>query len=249
MIKFFRKIRQKMLSENKFSKYLIYALGEIILVVIGILIALWLNNLNFQQKQKAQEIYILKELKSDILKDKYDFELNIRGHQMMIRSIDNILDAISRTEVYHDSLDIQFALSMMRPISIVHDGTYKSLNSKGLNLISNDSLREKIINQYGHKYSSLKNWENEFNRKIYYDEMLKRFDQVVPFTINEDGKFMAGKMRPLDFKALKKDSNYKSIIRTMQNGAKNLLNGKYRESLKEIDELVTDIDSEIDKLN
>ena len=43
MLKFFRKIRQQLLSENKFSKYLLYAIGEIILVVIGILIALQLN--------------------------------------------------------------------------------------------------------------------------------------------------------------------------------------------------------------
>ena len=50
MIKFFRKIRQKLLSENKFSRYLVYAVGEIILVVIGILIALALNNKNEQKK-------------------------------------------------------------------------------------------------------------------------------------------------------------------------------------------------------
>jgi hypothetical protein len=43
MIKVFRKIRQKMLTENKFGKYLLYAIGEIILVVIGILIALQIN--------------------------------------------------------------------------------------------------------------------------------------------------------------------------------------------------------------
>ena len=46
MIKFFRKIRKKMLTDNKLSKYLIYAIGEIILVVIGILIALQVNNRN-----------------------------------------------------------------------------------------------------------------------------------------------------------------------------------------------------------
>ena len=50
MIKFFRKIRQKLLSENKFSKYLLYAIGEIILVVIGILIALYINKLNTKRK-------------------------------------------------------------------------------------------------------------------------------------------------------------------------------------------------------
>ena len=53
MIKFFRKIRQKLLSENKFSKYLIYAIGEIVLVVIGILIALQINNKN--DERKAEE--------------------------------------------------------------------------------------------------------------------------------------------------------------------------------------------------
>jgi hypothetical protein len=43
MIKFFRKIRQGLISESKFSKYLLYAIGEIVLVVIGIFIALQLN--------------------------------------------------------------------------------------------------------------------------------------------------------------------------------------------------------------
>lgn len=52
MIKFFRRIRQRLLSENKFSRYLIYALGEIVLVVIGILIALQLNILNEARKEK-----------------------------------------------------------------------------------------------------------------------------------------------------------------------------------------------------
>ncbi len=63
MIKFFRKFRQKMLNENRFSKYLIYAIGEIILVVIGILIALQINNWSQYTKERALEIEILKEIK------------------------------------------------------------------------------------------------------------------------------------------------------------------------------------------
>ena len=46
MIKFFRKVRQKLLKENRFNKYVLYAIGEIVLVVIGILIALQINNWN-----------------------------------------------------------------------------------------------------------------------------------------------------------------------------------------------------------
>ncbi|MEH6779908.1 DUF6090 family protein, partial [Maribacter arcticus] len=59
MIKFFRRIRQQLLTENKFSKYLLYAIGEIILVVIGILIALSINNWNENRKQKLNDIKFL----------------------------------------------------------------------------------------------------------------------------------------------------------------------------------------------
>jgi hypothetical protein len=59
MIRFFRKIRQKLLTENKFSKYVLYAIGEIVLVVIGILIALSINNWNEQHKINVQELIIL----------------------------------------------------------------------------------------------------------------------------------------------------------------------------------------------
>ena len=66
MIKFFRKIRQNMIKENRASKYLLYALGEIILVVIGILIALQINNSNELRKQRHQELQYLKNIKSDV---------------------------------------------------------------------------------------------------------------------------------------------------------------------------------------
>ena len=67
MIKFFRKIRQNLLAENKFRKYLVYAIGEIVLVVIGILIALSINNWNETNKDIEQERVYLNNLKEDLL--------------------------------------------------------------------------------------------------------------------------------------------------------------------------------------
>ena len=65
MIKFFRKFRQRLLIEKKFSRYLIYAIGEIILLVIGILIALQINNYNERRKDRIKEQIVLKNLKKD----------------------------------------------------------------------------------------------------------------------------------------------------------------------------------------
>ena len=62
MIKFFRKIRQRLLTENKFSKYLLYAIGEILLVFIGIMIALHVNNKNqehWREKPNHQSHHIV----------------------------------------------------------------------------------------------------------------------------------------------------------------------------------------------
>ncbi len=70
MIKFFRRIRQQMLSENKFSKYFFYAIGEIILVVIGILIALSINNWNEQYKTNKTALAYLNSLHEE-------FEFNL----------------------------------------------------------------------------------------------------------------------------------------------------------------------------
>ncbi|MGB5357241.1 MAG: DUF6090 family protein [Eudoraea sp.] len=69
MIKFFRRIRQRLLSQNKFSKYLLYAIGEILLVVIGILIALQVNDWNEGRKQRLVELKYFYNLKNDLQTD------------------------------------------------------------------------------------------------------------------------------------------------------------------------------------
>ena len=74
MIKFFRKIRQNLLMENKTGKYLKYAIGEDVLVVIGILIALQINNWNEKRKDSNTEQVILKRLQKEYILNKEQFE-------------------------------------------------------------------------------------------------------------------------------------------------------------------------------
>ncbi|MBK8643667.1 MAG: hypothetical protein IPN15_16095 [Saprospiraceae bacterium] len=79
MIKFFNKIKQKLLSESKFNKYLIYAFGEIVLIVIGILIALSINNANDSKNQRQKELTLLTEMRQNLQIDIKDLDFNIKG--------------------------------------------------------------------------------------------------------------------------------------------------------------------------
>ena len=74
MIKFFRKIRQNLLMENKTSKYFKYAIGEIVLVVIGILIALQINNWNENRKLENSKQKLMLALKNELVNNKNEFD-------------------------------------------------------------------------------------------------------------------------------------------------------------------------------
>ncbi len=107
MIKFFRRIRQKMLTENKFSKYLIYAIGEIFLVVIGILIALQINNNNsFYEQRKVEQEYLISlqsEFETNLNKINNSIQENderIQALEMLLTLFDkNVLDTVSQLTV------------------------------------------------------------------------------------------------------------------------------------------------------
>jgi len=84
MIKFFRKIRQKLLTENRFSKYLFYAIGEIILVMIGILLALQVNNWNELRKKEQTEIQLYQKIIADLNSERAVIEnkiYSLKDHQ------------------------------------------------------------------------------------------------------------------------------------------------------------------------
>jgi hypothetical protein len=111
MIKFFRKIRQNLLSENKFSKYLVYAIGEIVLVVIGILIALSINNWNIEKQERKTEKINLIALQREFIQNKKILNevierntLNIDGAKKMIESFKSgVSDTISEKTIAYNT--------------------------------------------------------------------------------------------------------------------------------------------------
>jgi hypothetical protein len=148
MIKFFRKIRQRLLSENKFSKYLLYAIGEVVLVVLGILIALNLNTNSENKKLVVQEIKILKEIKNELFVALNDVKEDFEGYKRNLTSAKIIYNSILHKESYNDSLKVHYFLLFDEERFLASQSAFESLKSVGLETISNDSIRAKITDVY-----------------------------------------------------------------------------------------------------
>ena len=166
MIKFFRKIRQKTLSENKFGKYLTYAFGEIILVVIGILIALSINNWNEEKKDNDFENEMLAQIQENLANDKKTLKKIKIIFNNAISSSNKILE-LKKTEENIDSLKYWLAdiiqFERFQPIT----NSYETLKSKGLDKVSNKELRMLLGAYYddeiNHVIKSVGDVEYSFN--------------------------------------------------------------------------------------
>jgi hypothetical protein len=156
MINFFRKIRQNLLSEGKIGKYFKYAVGEIVLVVIGILIALQINTWNGEKKNRAYELKMLAEVKSTLQNDIEYFEWMIERTHQVDSTINLLSEQIISKSTFIDSLYLnkQSKWNYLRMGTIFrhNSGPYQAIQSSGIDKISNDSLRNNLINFYDFIY-------------------------------------------------------------------------------------------------
>jgi len=148
MIKFFRKIRQRLLAENKVSKYLLYAIGEIVLVVIGILIALSINNWNGDRKERRLEVDILNEIANNLENDLVAIDYGIEITTLYRDNIFSIYNHLEQKTPLTDSL--RMAYSRFYGGRRFNGATmgFENLRNTGINIIQNDSLKASIVELY-----------------------------------------------------------------------------------------------------
>ncbi|MBR9847571.1 MAG: hypothetical protein GYB35_16380 [Algicola sp.] len=184
MIKFFRKIRQKMLTENKFSKYLIYAIGEIILVVIGILIALQINNWNETRQIKKVEKEILYVLLEDLNSAKSYSAQYIENEQSYLDIIEKILHNDSIKTVLNNNNTIEYFNKAFWDfeIKIPVINTYSDLKNAGkIAIIQNDSIRDRLSILEANVYNLDKLIQDRMNvHQIRIDEICAEYVNFLP---------------------------------------------------------------------
>ncbi|MCK0109242.1 DUF6090 family protein [Flavobacteriaceae bacterium S0825] len=167
MIKFFRHIRKSLLMENKTGKYFKYAIGEIILVMIGILLALQVNNWNQKRLAEKQIYNYLVSLKKDLETDIVLFEDNIKGYELDKANNSQILmnDDYKKFDV--DS--ITTLVSGFWNLNRTSDQTYQKIKSAGLLEMLGTPEINKAVNNYYNIYIShydyLIEWDRELTEK------------------------------------------------------------------------------------
>ena len=143
------------MEQNKTGKYFKYAIGEIVLVVIGILIALQINNWNENRRERFIEQKILQAIKNDIKTDISAIKVMIDTESDMVASNRELISILKDNgSVYKPEYQSKFAQINRYDIFFPKKMGYETLKSKGLEIIQNDSLKSQIVSLYDFQFGT-----------------------------------------------------------------------------------------------
>ena len=249
MINLFRNIRKKLAAENKVTPYLRYAIGEIVLVVIGILIALQINNWNENRKSKILERKMLFELAKSL-----EDNCNVMIQDSLLRitwnsSSDIIIKTIEHNLDYSDTLNMHFQ-NARKPgtnLSLSSSG-YEGLKNVGFNIITSDELRNDIVKLFELTQKRLLEEMEYFesfqpDRQTQIDKLFSyeetKFDPIKPFDIP---------LIPHDYNTLKHNTEYLAMIKSVK-VQRNIIGVILNRNLKESQRVLQMIKAELNKTN
>ena len=253
MIPFFRKTRKKMADDNRPIQYMRYAIGEILLVVIGILIALQINNWNEARKNKNEEIAILENLDENLILAKKQSETLISTEKelkktlLLVLGIDSKNSEINRGSI-SDSIFKGALWDLESDIPVIN--AYTDLkNTNKLGLINNLKLKEKFTSLEVN-LNKLKNMlEDRLNvQQIRIDNVAENDVNFIPYiksvipTINIENEIKN------DYKQILDSQRIRNLFGIKLSMTQDVLT--YRENLdKEIKDLILLIESELNEQN
>lgn len=253
MINLFKRLRHNLLSEEKEGKlglsagrYLKYAVGEIILVVIGILIALSINNWNESRKDKILEKNILNEINMNLKSTILSLNRTIESEETYLGYNLLILEYIDSQKEYDETLDEAFGMYFWTVTSHPVSAGYDYLKTRGLELIANDSLRIEISlifeNELPIIHSENEIWANNLQQNVSYPYHVEHFIKYYDNRKVNGGEFS----KPNDYITLINDPKFKSINTEIISNRKWNIN-TLKKLIDKIEGLILKIDEEVRK--
>ncbi|PWI31219.1 hypothetical protein DI383_00655 [Flavobacteriaceae bacterium LYZ1037] len=166
MIKFFKRIRYNLMEQNNTAKYFKYAIGEIILVMVGILLALQVNNWNENRKNRQFESEIIALIDNNLLKDSMSLAVELKRAKLAISTTEHLLHEIDQG-IYSDSLNYMMGKIINFQRFKSQSSAFEVLKSKGIENIRNKQLQLELITYYDEilfsVYESCLDVEKSFN--------------------------------------------------------------------------------------
>lgn len=267
MIKFFRNIRQTSLMKNKTSTYVKYAIGEIALVMVGILLALQVSNWNQNVQREKLELKLLGKLQEDLSNMYGDVANDLITMQLGDRSHFRILDYLNKGVVYRDSMCFDFHWLAKDEYIYPVTSTYDVMKREGLNIVKNDSIRMGIQLAFENIFSRLvrtnafyPNIEEFFSpylqehftpntdQKLIFKEKFHGYTQTFPYQkrANDTTYTISIGYIPKDFERLKKDDEFSMLMRQAYSYRTYKIN-RYKSAKYIIEALQKLIDKELKK--
>jgi len=233
-----RKIRQRLVADNRITKYLVYVVGEIILIVIGILIALSIDNWNNGRISNKTEIAMLREMRNNLNIDLQDIRLNIDINKTSLRANDLVLESLLHPEQHIDSLDFYYANLSLSTMLDINNSSYENLKSFGFHIIKNDSLRIKITELYTITYVFLGKMED-----VIYSIQSDKIIPLVLKNITTEAPYASAS--PVDRKSLAMNHEFMESLK-LNRGWFSFMVKLYEDAEQNILALMNQIDNEIE---
>ena len=238
MLKFFRKIRYNLMETGKMAKYFKYATGEIVLVVIGILIALQINNWNEDRKATEREHELLLQLNEELVDTKKELDTDLRNAATYYKMTDSV--------IFYNEKESQHPL----PYYFLPQGqsrfynnsrlfgnksTYTTLKSTGLEIIKNPVLRNNITDLYERRYIRVRDTEDLIF--TYGDRLIAMMERSFEQHYHEPTKELV--LVPKDFESYQQNKEFHNTLINLQ---------RYRRSLLERYQAIDSITGVIQRL-
>jgi hypothetical protein len=217
---------------------------EFLSIFIAVIAAFALDNWNDNRNNRHAESKILSEIINGLDKDLFDVQLNIEGHKRGVNATAFFRNLIAKKPIATDSLMFHYFHLTRDFVSIQNTSGYETLQSRGLELIQNDSLRTDIISLYEYAYKTLRKLEEEYYEMQFHENYFKEINASLAqnFQFNED-KQIVGIRTPLQLDAQQEKLLLLYLYRIESN--RNFILVYYTEIEKTIKALREEIEEEL----
>ncbi|HLP95760.1 MAG TPA: hypothetical protein VK168_17070 [Saprospiraceae bacterium] len=202
---------------------------------LGILLALWINNLDEKRKKREIEQKTLLEIKAGLMQDRKDLQETIQGYDYRVYNTTALFQYLSQTQIPRDSLAYRITNLVGYSFLLANTAAYETLKSRGLETITNDSLRLGITTLYDVEYEAIQTSEMHLS-EVYNNMLLPYLVQNMPLGVSE--------VSPVELQKILKDRPFQQMLWQIRSLNESTM-GRYTSALQGLETQLSQIEKEL----